>query len=85
MRGTDFLLDGNAEEMGGRFFYITAARTAGTRDKERGENSIQQSTGWFYLRILPCFYITAYSKNCICIYLAKTYADDLGMCLFFCI
>lgn len=32
MRGTDFLLGGNAEGMDGSFFCIPAARTAGARD-----------------------------------------------------
>ena len=35
--GTDFLLDGNAEERDGSFFCIPAAHAAGTRDKERGK------------------------------------------------
>lgn len=30
VRGTDFLLDGNAEEGDGSFFYIPAIRAAGT-------------------------------------------------------
>ena len=35
VRGTDFLLGGNAEERDDSFFYIPAVRTAGTRGNER--------------------------------------------------
>ncbi len=34
VRGTDFLLGGNAEERDGSFLCIPAARTAGTRENE---------------------------------------------------
>ena len=34
MRGTDFLLDGNAEEGDGSFLCIPTIRTVGTRDNE---------------------------------------------------
>ena len=34
VRGTDFLLGGNAEERDGNFFCIPAIRTAGTRESE---------------------------------------------------
>ena len=38
MRGTDFLLGGNAEERDDSFFCISAIRTAGTGDNERGKS-----------------------------------------------
>lgn len=42
MRGTDFLLGGNAEERDGSFLCIPAIRTAGTRDNERGKSQYKR-------------------------------------------
>ena len=43
MRGTDFLLDGNAEERDGSFFCIPAARAAVARDNERGKSQYSKA------------------------------------------
>ena len=46
MYGTDFLLDGNAEERDGSFFCIPAARTAGRM--EYGCNLDYKNNGILY-------------------------------------
>lgn len=42
MRGTDFLLSGNAEGMDGSFFCIAAVRTAGIKENERGKSQYKR-------------------------------------------
>lgn len=42
MRGTDFLLGGNAEEGDGSFFCIPAIRTAGKMKNERGKSQYKR-------------------------------------------